>query len=192
MARPTMKHWQLVKRIMRYLAGTKKQGIQYARQVKEKDKALTAYADSSYGDDLLKGKSTTGSIIFFGTGPVYWQSKRQEVVALSTTEAELIALNKTCKEVMWLIKMMTEAHLPQQLPIPVGEDNSGCVETANNPSSRTRVRHVRVQYHYVQELVKDGYVEVIKVPTDDMPADILTKPLGKAKTRNILRMIMTD
>ena len=180
-----------MKRIMRYLRGTPKLGIEYQHHAPA-NQDLTGYSDSSYGDDLIKGKSTGGYVIYLSGGPIMWKSARQPVVALSTSEAELMALCQVAKEVMWLQKMLTGMGIEVSFPVMLGEDNSGCIMTANNPNSKARLRHIRVQYHYVQELIEEGFVKIKHVPGTEMPADIFTKPLARVKFQELRAMFVKE
>ena len=131
-------------------------------------------------------------MIFLANGPIHWWSGRQQVVALSTTEAETMSLTRLAKEVMWLHKMLTGMKLTVALPMRLGEDNAACILTAKHPNSKAKTRHIRVQFHYVQELVEDKLVEVFYEPGSELPADLMTKALGRIKFEELAAYVIKD
>lgn len=192
---PGKKHWLLAKRILAYLNGTKSKKIVYTGPGQDSGPGqgrLVGYADASYADDLDKGKSTGGILVFVANGPIHWWSGRLPVVALSTAEAENMVLVRLGKEMMWLHKMLTGMKLNVSLPMRLGEDNSACIMNAKHPNSKAKTRHIRVAYHYIQELVEDKMVEVFYVPGTEMPADLLTKALGRIKFVEMSAYVLRD
>ena len=95
MAKPGPRAMVKLKRVLRYLKGTTSIGITYTEDADDGDK-LTAYVDSDFAGDQDEGYSTTGVVLYFAGGPVDWTSKKQTVVAISTVEAEYVALSKAC------------------------------------------------------------------------------------------------
>ena len=110
---------------------------------------------------------------------VDWLSKKQPVVALSTTEAEYIALCSATQETVWLNRLLTDIKAPPQKPILIKEDNQGTIAVVNNPISHNRTKHIDIKFHYVREALEDNIVDLIYCPTEEMTADILTKPLAR-------------
>lgn len=100
--KPSVAHWELAKRVVRYLKGTKNMGVLYK---KEADIKIEAHSDADFAGDKSTRKSTSGVIVSVAGTPVVWKSRLQSVVAMSTTEAELIAGVDACKEVIWLKKL---------------------------------------------------------------------------------------
>ena len=96
---PTIQHWTGVKRIMRYLKGITNIGLLYSKQESCK---CVGYSDSDWGGDLDDRKSTSGYFFQIGSGPVSWRSKKQSCVALSTAEAEYMALASAGQEAVWM------------------------------------------------------------------------------------------
>ena len=115
MANPTESHITGIKRVMRYLNGTRNRGIRYS---KSHGLDLRGYSDSDYAGDRDKAKSTTGWVFFMAGGPVSWSSHRQSVVAQSTAEAEYYALNSATREAAWLRSFLTELDDHVNGPIP--------------------------------------------------------------------------
>src|SRR5690606_5271105 len=106
-ANPSEQHWQAVKRVMRYLKGTKNYAITYSGRVQGN---WCGYSDASYADDRSTRRSTAGYVFCVSGGAISWSSKQQSVVARSTTEAEYIALAQAAKEAMWLRTLQRDVH----------------------------------------------------------------------------------
>jgi hypothetical protein len=115
-----------------------------------------------------------------------WQSKLQTETALSTTEAEYIALSAALREVISLMELLKEARnhgYPHVVTAPaihcrVFEDNSGALTMAKVPKMRPRTKHLNVKYHHFRDHVERGEISLHAVSTDDQEADVFTKPLG--------------
>ncbi len=107
---PSHQHTEAVKTILRYMKGSKHRGITYGGQEKL---LVEGYSDSDWAGDLKSRKSTSGFIFMLNSGPVSWCSKRQPTVALSSTEAEYIALTLAAKEATWIRLLLTELGLLQ-------------------------------------------------------------------------------
>jgi Reverse transcriptase (RNA-dependent DNA polymerase) len=184
---PTDKHWTAVKRVLRYLKGTHNLGITLGGT----NPYLRGYCDSDWGGDLDTRKSTTGYIFMYGDGAISYGSKHQRTIALSSTEAEYMALCQAAKEALWLQGLLTELGRNNNNPIPIFVDNQGCMALAKNPQYHQRTKHIDIQHHFIREKVENQQVELHYCPTEDMIADILTKPLSKEKHnkfRELMRM----
>ncbi|GKA88247.1 retrovirus-related pol polyprotein from transposon TNT 1-94, partial [Tanacetum coccineum] len=155
MAEPGKKHWEAVKRILRYIKGTS-------------DVALC---------DLDGSKSTTGYVFTLYKGTVSWVSKLQSVVAMSTTEAEYVAAAQASKEAVWL-KMLLEELGRKQDNITLFCNNQSALYLARNPAFHSKTKHIRVQYHFVHEKVEEGTVDMQKIHTDDNVADYMMKAIN--------------
>lgn len=116
--------------------------------------------------------------------PISWICSLQKSVALSSVEAEYMALSCAARQIIWLRQLLKELFSEQFGPTFIGEDNQGAIHLVNNPSSSRRTRHINVRYHFTRDAVINGQVDVRYVPTDKQPADILTKYLS---TPNFLK-----
>ena len=125
--------------------------------------------------DRIDGKSVTGYVLLFGDAPIIWSSKLQGAVTTSTVEAEYLALRLTVKDIMWLRHLLVDLGCPQQEPTPVVEDNSACIEWANDLVVSKKNRHFHVPYHLAKEQVCLGTIRMLFIRTNDQVADILTK-----------------
>jgi hypothetical protein len=126
-----------------------------------------------------------GYIITYAGCPMHWSSKMQTEIALSTTEAECIALSQAIWEVLPIIWLMEEAR-QQGIPVlnatpkvhcKVFEDNAGAIEIANVPKMRPRTEQLNIKYHHFGEEVRKGTISIYHTRTEDQIADIFTKPL---------------
>ena len=118
--------------------------------------------------------------------PILWCSKMQTEVALSTTEAEYIALSQSMRDVLPIISLIEEVNVVLQIKgqqptlyCTVFEDNNGALELANAPKMRPRTKHIALKYHHFRQAVSDKRVRIKPIDTKEQLADIFTKPLYK-------------
>ena len=187
MATPTEAHLQAAKRVLRYLKGTATLGLVYSGEglVLSGDarygEFVLGYADADYAGCLDTRRSTTAYVVQANGTATAWQSKLQPTVAASTTEAEYMAAASAAREMLWQRKLMSDfGVLGDRATILLG-DNQGAQALIRNPLHSQQSKHIDVLYHFVRERVALGELEVRYVPTAEMVADILTKPLGPAK-----------
>jgi histone deacetylase 1/2 len=189
---PRRSHAEAVKRIGRYLLATKGQGIILQPQ----QGTFDCWVDASHAGEWNKShaqndpstaKSRTGYVIMFAGCPLVWASKLQTEIALSSTEAEYIALSTATREIIPLIAFLKEAK-ERGVPVDVQdaaihckifEDNSGAIEMAKVPKMRPRTKHLNIKYHFFRQHVQTGLLSVYAVKTENQIADIFTKPLNE-------------
>ena len=176
---PTEAHWSAVKHLMRYLRGTSKMGIHYT-QTDDPNEGLCGWADADYATSLVTKKSTSGYVITMHGNPICWSTKKQPVVAQSTTEAEFVAINRCAKQLRWLTNLVLNLHVKIKAPV-MKNDNSGAVTISKEAQLNENTKHIKVQFQYVLELVSKRQLTIQQVSTHDMIADGLTKPLGFIK-----------
>jgi hypothetical protein len=166
--------------VLRYVKGTRKFGISFSAL--EKGQRIEGYVDSDYAGDRTDRRSTYGSVLMLLGGPLAWYSRKQRSVSTSTTEAEYVALCQGSKEAVWFRELLKELGFVQFLgdlrEVQIYSDNQGCIALAKNPEDHARSKHIDVQYHYTRQLVEYGKIKLDYCPTEDMLADVLTKPLG--------------
>ena len=124
-------------------------------------------------------KSIFGYCFSLGLGVFSWISKKQPIVALSSTEAEYKAACFASCEAIWLRRILWHMGVQQEDATVLLCDNQSCMAIAKNPVFHARTKHIEIQYHYVRELIEDGVVELVYCPTQENGADIFTKALGK-------------
>ena len=176
-SKPTEAHLTAVKRILRYLKGTLNLAIKYQ---KSENDPLIGYSDADWAGDLDDRHSTTGNIFLMTGGPISWLSEKQAAVALSTSEAEYVALSSVTQEAVWLRKLLiSDLQVTSQESTMIMEDNQGAISIAKNPVAHSRTKHIDIRYHYIREAVQEGIVNLRYCPTEQMIADLLTKPLPR-------------
>jgi len=181
--KPGASHWRAVKRCLRYLQGTAGRGISYRRPAAGPDAPLVLHAecDADFAgcDDTYY--STSGYVFMLAGAPISWISKRQTVAALSSTEAELVALTEACREAIHLRRLLRELGEEPAEPTVIFEDNQSCIALAMAERRKHRTRHMGTRHRFIHDLVKDGTVKLEWKEGTNMAADTLTKPLGPSK-----------
>ena len=175
---PTKQHWTAVKRIMRYLKGTTNMGLMYS---KNDCTNCVGYSDADWAGDVNDRKSTSGYLFKISGAPVSWRSKKQSCIALSTAEAEYMALSSAAQEATWLRQLTKDLHNEPTEPTVIKEDNQAAIRIAKNPESHGRTKHIDIKYHFLREKVMNDVIKLEYCPTNDMIADMLTKGLGREK-----------
>lgn len=176
-----------IKRIMKYLVGSKTIGIVYKKTVDENK--IEAFCDADYAGDVDTRRSTTGYIIFYGGGPISWSSRRQPIVAMSSTEAEYIAAADCCKELLYL-KSLIEELTQKPVKAILNIDNQSAITLMKSGVVNKRSKHIDVRYHFIHEKVVSGEISVKYCPTNRQIADCLTKPLSRVKFEILKNMIV--
>ena len=171
-ARPTKEHWLAIKRIIRYLIGTLDCGLFYC---KDGSKKCIGFSDADWGGDINDRKSTSGYLFQISGAAVSWRSKKQTCVALSTAEAEYMALASAAQEAIWLRQLTADLNSRQPGATIIFEDNQSAISMAKNPQFHGRTKHIGIKYHFIREQVNSGTVELRYCCTGEMVADMLTK-----------------
>jgi ribonuclease HI len=168
---PGKSHWEGVKRVMRYLAGTQDLGICFESGTGGE---LHGYCDSDHGGDLDSGRSTSGYAFLFGNGAISWSSKLQPTVATSSTEAEYMAAGHAVKQCIWVRELMSELKLDVGRTV-IYTDNMSSIALIKNPVHHQRTKHIRINWHFIREVIESGEMEFEFVPSSEQAADMLTK-----------------
>ena len=124
-----------------------------------------------------------------GDGAVTWSSKKQAIVALSSTEAEYVAQTHAAKELIWLRTILGELTSPFENPTTLNCDNQGAIALAKDNKFHARTKHIDIRYHFIREAVENGNINMQYIPTNNNIADIFTKPLAKAKFERFTAML---
>jgi hypothetical protein len=172
-------HIKLAKRVLQYLKGTILYSITYSSPSYSQQLDIKLYTDSDYAGNRHTYKSTSGYVSFIAGGLTSWQSRRQTVVAQSTTEAEYIAMSELVKEATWIRHLLEEVRYKGQdlRRITLYSDNQSALSLAENPTFHRSSKHIAVCYHLVRQEVEEDRIQLTYIPTDHMPADSLTKAL---------------
>ena len=176
-ARPTKEHLQKALNICCYLVGTKNYCITYNDS---SGQGLMACTDSDWASDPSNQKSQSGYFLKLAGGAILWTSRAQKTIALSSTEAEYMALSDCSHQVVWMHTLLGELGYNLK-PIPICGDNQGSIFIASNPVTEKRSKHTDIRYHYIREVVEWQLSDVFFINGDKNPADLLTKNLGSVK-----------
>ena len=182
LSNPSPQHLKAADRILQYLKGTKHLRIVY-RGANTLNSQLHGYCDADYTSDKAERKSVSRNAFFFASRVILHSLKRQTTVALSTTEAEYYALAKAVAESLWLQMILSELLYkgPEIKQLRIYGDNQSLLNLAENPEFHQRTKHIDVKHYFIREHVEKGTIELHYIPTTEIVADRLTKPLTAKK-----------
>jgi hypothetical protein len=189
-AAPTEDDQRKLNRVLMYVNATKHLSL----TLRPDSLDIHAYIDASFGCHP-DGKSHSGIVITLGRsgGPVHAQSSKQKLVTKHSTEAELVGINDGVSQVMWTRALLRDLHLLTPGPSKIMQDNRSTIIIANNGTGhKGRTRHIDVRYFYVSERIQAGDVILQWLPTEEMPADALTKPLAGALFHKLRAMLLNE
>jgi len=178
LSNPGKEHWEGVKWILIYLKSTSKMHLSFKRS----NLTLQGFSDADLGGDLDGRKSTTGYIFTLGGTAISWKSKLQGRVSLSTTEAEYIVISEAAKEMIWFKNLLRELGKGQDEP-SLFSDTQSAICLPKNPILHSRCKHIELKYHFIRNLINDGDLILLKIPSAENPVDMLTKTVTTTKLR---------
>lgn len=186
-AAPRPEDVDALKQLSRYVKGTMDLGILLG---KDPQTGLTGYVDASY-HDCEDGKSTEAFVMYYAGCPVSWSSRKEDLVAKSSTSAEYVAFDVIVRETIWLLKILQQMGVEQRLPIILltDSDNAHTIMTTDNYAKGTKWLEAR--YHFVRYAVRQGIVRLEVIPSAENVADALTKPLGRELFERIRSKLMS-
>ena len=176
---PKGEHWTAVKRIFRYLKGTISYGILYLNPSDNED--VVGYCDSDWAGDLDDRRSTSGYVFCIGAGPISWRSKKQSCVALSSAEAEYMALASASQEALWIRELLTSLNVHVSAPTLINVDSQSAIDMTKNPKFHGRAKHIDIKYHFTREKVSEKLIALCYCPSSENLADVFTKGLTAEK-----------
>lgn len=169
-------HYKAAKRVLRYLAKTRELGLQYVKS----SEPAAMFVDADWGNCIVDRKSYTGYAFVMNGAAVSWESRKQPTVALSSTEAEYMALSDATKEALYMKRLLND--FGRELDaVPLRNDNVGAQKLVSNPMFHSRTKHIDIRHHFVRDAKGKGMISIEYTPTDEMPADVLTKGLSRPK-----------
>lgn len=184
MQNPGRSHWEAAKHVFRYLKGTRNLWLTFG----ETRTGLEAFSDADWASQEHR-HSISGYAFLFDGGAVSWSSKKQSIVALSSTEAEYIATTHAAKEAIWIRAFISEIARSLKLPTTIYCDNQSAIALSKDSAFHARTKHISIYYHFICEAVDNGQVSLTYCPTDLMAADCLTKPLPRIKNELFASMM---
>ncbi|XP_077277091.1 uncharacterized protein LOC143905509 isoform X1 [Temnothorax americanus] len=176
------KHWTAAKHVLRYLKNT----INLALCFERTNKGLTGYVDADWSNCAMDRRSYTGTAFILAGGAIFWESRKQRTVALSSTEAEYMGLTDAAKEAVYLINFLKELGLEKLTNVNLYNDNQGARELAHNPVYHGRSKHIDIRHHFIREVLNEHPVKLEYLPTEEMVADVLTKKNYQEENTNFV------
>nr|ABW74566.1 integrase [Boechera divaricarpa] len=175
---PTKQHFGAAKRLLRYIARTAEYGLWYCSVSKFK---LVGFTDSDWAGCVQDRKSTSGHVFNLGSGAVCWSSKKQNVTALSSSEAEYTAATAAACQAVWLRRILADIKQEQEKATTIFCDNKATIAMNKNPAYHGRTKHISIKVHFIRDLVSEGSVTLEYCSTNEQSADVLTKALSRNK-----------
>ena len=173
---PGEAHWEVVKRIFQYLSSTRDYTLTYGGEWHD----LVGYTDADRASQDHR-QAISGYAFLIDSGAISWSSRKQELVTLSTAEAEYVAAMHTAKECIWLRRLIGELFPALLSPTTLYCDNQAALKLATDDNYHAHTKHIDIRYHFIHQVVASRDIDVMYCPTDDMTADILTKALPRWK-----------
>lgn len=194
-SKPTMAHWTAMKRLLQYLKASADYSLTYTGGLSSErffSADLVGFTDADWAGDKWDRKSTSGYVFFHGGAAVTWKSKKQATVALSSTEAEYIALSEAAKEAVWLRQLLRDLGAGDSAATVLYEDNMGSIFLSSHPVGHQRTKHIEVRCHFVRHKIEEGELKVTHLGTEAMIADVLTKALPRDKHMRFAQALFGD
>ena len=181
MSKPTEANLVAAKHVLRYLRGTVGHSLSFAKC--ETELRLTGFCDSDWGGDITDRRSISGyGFTLQDKGPlVSWRSRKQSTVALSSCEAEYMALTDATPEAKFLRQLCVDLGIVNANYVLLNVDNQGAINLAKNPMYHKRSKHIDVKYHFIKSEVQSGSIQLAYIPSDQNVADVFTKPISNVK-----------
>lgn len=178
---PNHEDWNELKRVLKYLNGTAQMSLLMGKS--ESNAGLVGYADANWAENRVDRKSNSGYVFKFLDGVISWSCKRQTCVALSSTEAEFIALSEACKEALWIRRILEDFNQSMKNSTTIYEDNQSCLKLIEEENMSGRSKHIDVRHYFVKDYIDKGFINCTYCPTEKMLADLLTKPLSACRIK---------
>ncbi|MBW0593706.1 hypothetical protein O181_133421, partial [Austropuccinia psidii MF-1] len=172
---PGIKHWQAFKHLLRYLKGT----ISLALTLGGSSSSLQTFSDADYTNCKDTRKSVTGYMTMIGNSCINWKSKKQSTISTSSCEAEYKAQFEGGKDLIWTALLLQDLRMTVNYPLQLNGDSQGAIALAKNPQVNERTKHFDTIFHWIQEMIMKRKINITYVPTQQMPADGLTKALSR-------------
>lgn len=180
---PTINDMNEVKRMIRYLKTTRDERLKLSDERFEK--SLKVYTDADWAEETRDRRSNSGFLARINGGTFAWSCRKQTLVALSSTEAEYIALSEATKEVIWIRELMKCFNISVDKPTDIYVDNQSCVKIAENEKFSNRTKHIDTKFHFIRDQARKKVIAFKYVPSNENLADMMTKPLGPSKLKEL-------
>ena len=177
LSNPEPTDWVMLKHVLKYVKGTVDQKLRYSKSSNGLN--LLGYSDSDWASSIEDRRSTTGYYFALNASgpPIAWKSRKQPTVALSSCEAEYMALSAATQEAIYLSKVMS--YLMIDVTPMILSDSQSALSLIQNPTNHNHTKHIDIRFHFIREKYANGVVDLRYVPRDDNVADLFTKPCTK-------------
>ena len=138
---PGIEHWKALMHVIGYIKNTMDYGLTYSR---DGDISPTAYVDADYGGCRDTRRSTSGYVFTMAGGAVSWSSKWQATVALSTVEAEYVAMSRCAQQMVWMQSWLDEVEVEHKLPGLMKGDSRGAIALTKNTKDHGKIKHIDI------------------------------------------------
>lgn len=182
---PTKGDWVELKRVARYLMTTKNLCLRLSNT--EANEGLLGFCDADWAECRDDRKSNSGFLMKYNGGTISWACRKQTCVSLSTAEAEFVALSESVQEMMWLKRLLCD--LDEQPAVPtIYEDNQSALKMLDSEKFSNRTKHIDTRFHFARDMKTKREVDFVYCCSEDMVADLLTKPLGAVRLGKLRTM----
>jgi hypothetical protein len=188
----TAAHWTAVKRVFRYLKGTMDIGITYGgsdgpitQRNYYENLRIEGFSDADWGANPDDRRSISGYAFLIGNGAVAWSSKKQNTAALSSMEAEYLAILHTAKHALWMSSLMKDLGFGSDEPMVIHADNQSAIHFSKDATDHNRTKHIDIRHHFVRDHITAGNIDIQYIHTDENSADIFTKTLSRDKYEHL-------
>lgn len=199
---PGEQHWIAAKRVLRYLRGTTKCGLLFNGNMKSEinnklsnskcNNSLIGYCDSDWAGDIDEGKSTTGYCVMLNNNLISWNSRRQRTIAQSSAESEYYAITEVVNELKWIDSLLNELKIEVNKPITIYCDNQSAIAISENDVLHNRSKHIDIKHHYIRNEIKNEFIQMKYVQSNEQKADIMTKSLSKQQFTYLRDKMMNE
>ncbi|GFU59006.1 retrovirus-related Pol polyprotein from transposon TNT 1-94 [Trichonephila clavipes] len=183
---PEKRHYNLAKRVLRYLMGSKNKKLFYENEFG----ILNASSDASWGK-AENGKSFSGGVVLLGNSLILWKCRKQKSVSLSTCEAELFSISEICKDIIWTVNLLTELKCEQFInnAVTLNSDSQAAIQWIKGTRSSNKSRHMNLRFHFIKDLIEYTVIKLEYVQTKFLIADFLTKAMNVEKLEYSMQKI---
>ena len=188
---PTKAHLGMSRHVLKYLKGTKDHCVKFEKSYSTPH--LNGFSDSDWGASEDRRSITGYCFRLNENGPlISWKCRKQQTVALSTCEAEYMALAAAIQEAKFLKQLLLDMVGYNTDKVLVNVDNQGAIALAKNPVHHQRSKHIDIKYHFIRSEIQNGHVIVNYVPTENNVADIFTKPVSGRRLNKLYHNIVSE
>lgn len=174
--KPNEQLWTAGKRILRYLKGTKHEGLIFTKIKKNEVPRLQCFSDADWASDKVDRKSVSGCTILLGGNLISWFSKKQNCIAISTAEAEYVAAAMCAQDLINLKGILEDMHMDSTSVLFC--DNIGSLQMIKSNENSKRAKHIDIKFHFIKDQVTKGTFTIDHVSSQNNLADLMTKSVS--------------